>query len=347
MKKKLFLIIKKNIKNKFIKNVRFNSTISSVPRLVLELKKPAIISEIIYNKHTNNFVNLEIRFSETTVTKFSIAKHILKKNNGNILLFEEELKISNYNKSFKSKSVKVSNEKSKILKNNTSNEKYIVFIDPGHGGRDPGAIGRLGTLEKNITLKMSIMLRKALKKFKNINPMLSRNKDIYLSLKERTNLAKKNNADILISIHADSSRNINAKGISVFSLSDKASDKEARMLAKRENKEDNFFSNKNRIKDPIIFDTLIKMYQREAMNDSAFLAKKILANLEKTKLAVNRGHRFAGFSVLKSYEIPSVLIEIGFLSNKLEEKKLLNTKYLNELSNSLAAAINNYFHIHK
>ncbi len=85
------------------------------------------------------------------------------------------------------------------------------------------------------------------------------------------------------------------------------------------------------------------MYQREAMNDSSFLAKNILLNLEKTKLAVNRGHRFAGFSVLKSYNLPSVLIEIGFLSNKQEEKKLLNSKYLNELSIGLASAIQNYF----
>ena len=102
------------------------------------------------------------------------------------------------------------------------------------------------------------------------------------------------------------------------------------------------FSNNEKIKDPLIYGTLIKMFQREAMNDSAFLAKKILSNLEKTKLAVNRGHRFAGFTVLKSYDIPSVLIEIGFLSNKQEEKKLINSKYLNELSKNLAIAIENY-----
>ena len=82
-------------------------------------------------------------------------------------------------------------------------------------------------------------------------------------------------------------------------------------------------NNNEKIEDPLIYGTLIKMFQREAMNDSAILAKKILSNLEKTKLALNRGHRFAGFTVLKSYDIPSVLIEIGFLSNKQEEKKLL------------------------
>ena len=84
------------------------------------------------------------------------------------------------------------------------------------------------------------------------------------------------------------------------------------------------------------------MFQREAMNDSAFLAKKIILNLKKTKLALNRGHRFAGFAVLKSYDIPSVLIEIGFLSNKQEEKKMLNSKYMKNLSQGLANAIENY-----
>ena len=346
--KKIIFKDKENTKNKFIKSLSSYSKNRSSSRFVLELKEPAIITEIIFdNIRNNDFGNLQIQFSETTVTKFSIAKHVLKKNKGNILLFGEKIKVSSDKKSYKRKLIEVHSGKPEILKKNNLKKKYIVFIDPGHGGRDPGAISSLGTLEKNITLKSSIMLKKALKKFKHINPILSRDKDIYLSLKERTNLAKINNADIFISIHADSSRNINAKGISVFSLSDKASDKEARILAKRENQVDNFLSNKNKIKDPIIFDTLIKMFQREAMNDSSFLAKKILSNLEKTKLAVNRGHRFAGFSVLKSYNIPSVLVEIGFLSNKQEEKKLLSTKYLNELSNGLAAAINNYFSSHK
>ena len=156
-------------------------------------------------------------------------------------------------------------------------------------------------------------------------------------------LAKQNKADVFISIHADSSKNKKANGISVFSLSDKASDKQAQLLAQRENEVDNLFSNVEKIEDPLIFGTLIKMFQREAMNDSSFLAKNILSHLEKTKLAVNRGHRFAGFTVLKSYDIPSVLIEIGFLSNRKEEKRLLKQEYLKELSKSLAVAIENYF----
>ena len=101
----------------------------------------------------------------------------------------------------------------------------------------------------------------------------------------------------------------------MFSLSDKASDNEAKILANRENGVDNILVGKKIIKDPSVYGSLIKMFQREAMNESSFLAKKIILNLKKTKLAVNRGHRFAGFAVLKSYEIPSILIEIGFLSN--------------------------------
>ena len=338
--KNKFSFNNKNIKtNKLIKNVRFNKKNIHGARLVIELKQPAIITDIIYDElNGDDFINLQILLSKTTVTNFAVAKHILKENDGKFLNFKQSLKF---------KLIEMPEEETKRLINNTSKEKYIVFIDPGHGGRDPGAIGRLGTLEKNITLKTSIMLRKALKRYKNINSILSRDKDIYLSLKERTKLAKINNADIFISLHADSSKNNKSNGISVFSLSDKASDKEARMLAKRENDVDNFLGNKNKIKDPIIYNTLIKMFQRKAMNDSSYLAKKILSNLEKTKLAVNRGHRFAGFAVLKSYEIPSVLIEIGFLSNKQEEKKMLNTKYLNELSNGLAIAIGSYFDSYK
>ena len=338
--KNKFSFNNKNIKtNKLIKNVRFNKKNIDGARLVIELRQPAIITDIIYDKlNSEDFINLQILLSKTTVTNFAVAKHILKENDGKFLNFKQSLKF---------KLIEMPEEETKRLVHNTSKEKYIVFIDPGHGGRDPGAIGRLGTLEKNITLKTSIMLKKALKRYKNINSILSRDKDIYLSLKERTKLAKINNADIFISLHADSSKNNKANGISVFSLSDKASDKEARMLAKRENDVDNFLGNKNKIKDPIIYNTLIKMFQRKAMNDSSYLAKKILSNLEKTKLAVNRGHRFAGFAVLKSYEIPSVLIEIGFLSNKQEEKKMLNTKYLNELSNGLAIAIGSYFDSYK
>ena len=330
------IINKNNIYNdQLVKNIRVNKFSKSKTKVVIEFKKPTIISQIKYYKINDHSINLNMYFSDTSEVNYAIAKHALKKNEGDIFSFRNDIKLSS--KNFPSTVLK----KQKFNKKSTTN--YVVFIDPGHGGKDPGAIGQSGSLEKNITLKTSILLAKELRKKKKIIPILSRNKDFYLSLRKRTLLAKKNKADIFVSIHADSSKNKNANGISVFSLSDKASDKEAQLLAKRENEVDFFLTNDEKIKDPLIYGTLIKMFQREAMNDSAFLAKNILSNLEKTKLAVNRGHRFAGFTVLKSYDIPSVLIEIGFLSNKQEEKKLLNPKYLNEISIALADAIENYF----
>ena len=336
------LLIKKNKinNNELIKSVRVNQFSTSSSKFVIEFQKPTIISDIQYYKIDNQNFNLTMYFLDTSEVNYAIAKHTLHKNKGDIFSLNNDLKISS--KNFDLPLIKKNNV-NKIK----SKKKFIVFIDPGHGGKDPGAIGQLGTLEKNITLKASFLLAKYLKKNKKITPILSRNKDIYLSLRKRIILAKKNKADIFISLHADSSKNKKAKGISVFSLSDNASDKEAQLLAQRENKVDNLLSNNEKIDDPLIYGTLIKMFQREAMNDSSFLAKNILLNLEKTKLAVNRGHRFAGFTVLKSYDIPSVLIEIGFLSNKQEEKKLLNQNYLDELSKGLAKSIESYLSNHE
>ena len=332
------LKIKKNKidKDQFIKSIRVNQFTKAETKLVIEFKKPIIISDIEYYNISNQSINLNMYFSNTSEVNYAIAKHALHKNDGKIFSLKNDINISTKNVELPV----INKQKFNKIK---SKKNYVVFIDPGHGGKDPGAIGQLGTLEKNITLNASILLEKELRKNKKINPILSRNKDVYLSLRKRILLAKYNKADIFVSIHADSSKNKKAKGISVFSLSDKASDKEALLLAKRENEVDIILNNNEKIEDPLIYGTLIKMFQREAMNDSAILAKKILSNLEKTKLAVNRGHRFAGFTVLKSYDIPSVLIEIGFLSNKQEEKKLINSKYLNKLSKNLAIAIENYF----
>ena len=337
------IFTKKSLQSNLIKEIRYSYENIKGSTLVLDMTKPGIITNIIYEKNINGINNLKIKIQKTTAAKFAIAKHIIKNNNGNLESLNTNIIISKQQKKISPDSPISPKEKPIIFNKNKSYKKYIVFIDPGHGGKDPGAIGQLGTREKDITLKASILLAKKLRKIRIITPILSRNKDIYLPLRQRTKLAKINNADIFISIHADSSRNRKAKGLSVFSLSNKASDREAEMLAKRENNVDNILGDKNIIKDPLIYGSLIKMFQREAMNESSFLARKILINLEKTKLTVNRGHRFAGFAVLKSYDIPSILIEIGFLSNKNEEKRLLNKYYLNELTDGLTNAIEDYF----
>ena len=353
-----YSIKKMNVKTDLIKQIRFGYPTRSLSRLVIELDQPAIISEFFYKKDINNkIINLQMGIIRASEASFSIAKHVLSQNNGNILNLNDndnkkkildyenkinlyENKINTFPKLRPKKIIDLKKYDDKIQIEKKDN--YVVFIDPGHGGRDPGAIGTLGTLEKDITLKVSLELAKALKKTNKINPILSRTTDIYLPLRKRINLAKINKADIFISLHADASKNIAANGISVFSLSDQASDKEAKMIAEKENAVDIIPGISSEINDPIIFGTLIKMIQRQAMNDSAFLARNIIMSLKKTKLAFNRGHRFAGFAVLKAYDIPSILIEIGFISNIEEEKKMLNKKYLENLSKNLTIAIVKY-----
>ena len=337
----------KETKQTLLTDVRLSSKSKLGSKLVLELSQPAIISDFFFNKvkNSNELLNLEMSISNTSKTSFSIAKHVLYKNKGNFLTLNDKISLSESKKQIRLNQINFNSLPLKRPKNyrvSKLEKKIIVFIDPGHGGKDPGAIGALGTLEKDLTLKASLLIAKVLNKNIQINALLSRTGDYFIPLRKRIELAKKNKADIFISIHADSSKNKKASGISVFSLSDVASDKEAQRLAKKENEVDKILGLKESIKDPLIYGSLIKMFQRESMNDSSILAKNIISNLKETKLAVNRGHRFAGFAVLKSYDIPSVLIEIGFLSNKQEEKKMLNNIYMKNLSQGLANAIESY-----
>jgi len=226
-------------------------------------------------------------------------------------------------------------EKAKI------NKKYIIVIDPGHGGKDPGAIGINGTFEKDINLLFAKIIRSVLSS-SNIKVKLTRTDDRYLYLRERINFAEKLKADLFISIHADASKNRKASGFSIFSLSDKASDKEANELAQRENKSDFIGGLKIRHSDPLIKDNLIKIFQRQTMNESSKIANIVIKNIKKTSIK-NRGHRNAGFVVLKSLTIPSILVELGFITNKKEEKLLNNKRYLTKISKIISLSILNYF----
>ena len=216
--------------------------------------------------------------------------------------------------------------------------KWVVFIDAGHGGKDPGAIGYSGTHEKNITLKASLELARQLEATGKVKVVLSRENDVYHRLRQRIELARQNKADLFISLHADAAENRKAKGVSVFTLSDKASDAEAARLAARENKADLLGGPDLGATDPIVSDALLGMFQRESLNQSSLLAAAIIdafSGLPTPK----RGHRFAGFAVLKAPDIPSVLIEMGFLTNKEDEKKLKSAAYRRDLMARITKAV--------
>ena len=221
------------------------------------------------------------------------------------------------------------------------NKKYTIVIDPGHGGKDPGAIGINGTFEKDINLLFAKILRSVLSS-SYIKVKLTRTDDRYLYLRERINFAEKLKADLFISIHADASKNQKASGFSIFSLSDKASDKEAKKLAQRENNSDFIGGLKIRHSDPFINDNLIKIFQRQTMNESSKIANIVIKNIKKLSIN-NRGHRNAGFVVLKSLTTPSILLELGFITNKKEEKLLNDKRYLIKISKIISLSIFNYF----
>ena len=259
-------------------------------------------------------------YNELKVSKKNIQSDKLK----NVILYTDKKLESDFRK-----------EKEKI------NKKYIVVIDPGHGGKDPGAIGFNGTFEKDINLKFAKIIRSVLSS-NNIKVKLTRTDDRYLYLRDRINFAEKAKADLFISIHADASKNKKASGFSIFSLSDKASDKEAKELAKRENKSDLIGGLKIRHSDPFIKDNLIKIFQRQTMNESSKIANVVISNIRKLSIK-NRGHRNAGFVVLKSLTTPSILVELGFITNKKEEKLLNNKRYLTKISKIISLSILNYF----
>ena len=221
-------------------------------------------------------------------------------------------------------------------------ERWIVAIDAGHGGKDPGAIGLKGTREKQITLRAAKMLAEELGKTGKVTPVLIRSEDVYYKLRHRIKLAHDAQADLFVSLHADSAKNKKAHGISVFTLSDTASDKEAEYLARNENKADLIGGPDLAGEDPVAANELLRMFQRQTMNQSSQLAATILTQITDFPGSDKRGHRFAGFAVLKSPDIPSALVEMGFLSNRQDEANLNDPAYLRKLTRRLSRAIHGY-----
>ena len=217
--------------------------------------------------------------------------------------------------------------------------KWVVFIDAGHGGKDPGAIGHSKTQEKHITLAAALELARQLRATGAVEPVLSRDDDRYLRLRERIQLARSREADVFISLHADAAPSEKAYGLSIFTLSDIASDKEAALLAKKENQADLIGGPDLAVEDPQAADELLRMFQRESMNQSTYLASAILNQIGDLPGGTKRGHRFAGFAVLKAPDIPSVLVEMGFVTNRRDESNLKKETYRRKVVERLAGAI--------
>lgn len=219
-----------------------------------------------------------------------------------------------------------------------------IAIDAGHGGEDPGARGANGSHEKVITLAIAKKLKEKIDAEPNMRAMLTRDGDYFIPLATRVVKARKFKADLFISIHADAFTNPAARGSSVFALSEKgATSASARYLAKKENESDLIGGVSLDDKDPVLAKTLLDLSQTATINDSLKLGKAVLRHIgEVNKLHKPRVEQ-AGFAVLKSPDIPSILVETAFISNPEEERKLNDNDHQDKLVGSILSGIKKYF----
>lgn len=226
-----------------------------------------------------------------------------------------------------------------------SYHKPVVVIDAGHGGKDPGAIGVNGTREKDVVLKMSRELKNALQATGRYQVHLTRDDDRFIPLHGRVNIARNRKADLFISVHADSlaKPNTSVQGSTIYTLSEVASDKEAARAAARENKSDMIGGVDLTTENYEVSSILIDLVQRETMNLSAKFANMAIDSLSSRINVKSKAHRFAGFAVLKGVDTPSILLEIGYLSNKNEEQLLNQPGYRAKLAAGLVESINTFF----
>lgn len=226
----------------------------------------------------------------------------------------------------------------------TDARKPVIVIDPGHGGIDPGAIGRTtGVYEKSIALNAARILRDRLQKTGKFRVYLTRDSDVFLRLRERVAIARGHDADLFISLHADANPIHTVRGLSVYTLSNEASDREAEALAQRENKADLIAGVDLSDERPELINILLDLALRETMNFSARYANMLIGELGGRTRLLRGSHRFAGFAVLKAPDVPSVLIELGHLSNAEDERLLQQRSHLEAIADGIVKATEAFF----
>ena len=219
----------------------------------------------------------------------------------------------------------------------------VIVLDPGHGGIDPGTTGRRGTREKDAMLRVARTLRARLLATGRYRVVMTRNADVFVSLRRRIRIARRAGGDLFISLHADAIGLKGFRGASVYTLSERASDKEAAALARKENKADIIAGIDLRGESGEVRNILIDLARRETMNRSVRFARLLVSSMRRRVRMVGRSHRFAGFAVLKAPDIPSVLVELGYLSNRADETLLRSAGYRAKVARAMLGAIDRYF----
>jgi N-acetylmuramoyl-L-alanine amidase len=222
--------------------------------------------------------------------------------------------------------------------------KRVLVIDPGHGGVDPGAVGPGGTREKDVVLAMGLELRRQLEATGRYTVIMTREADRIVRLRDRLRVARESDGELFLSLHADSLvRAPDVRGASVYTLSERASTDEAARLASKENRADILAGIDLSDQEDIVTEILIDLAQRDANNKSVQVAEHFVGQLRSVTKMARRGRSQAGFVVLKSPDMPSLLIELGYLSNAADERALRDPAHLAGLASAMVAAVDSYF----
>jgi N-acetylmuramoyl-L-alanine amidase len=226
---------------------------------------------------------------------------------------------------------------------NAGMPKPLVMLDPGHGGKDPGAIGMSGTYEKQVALAAALELRRQLEAGGCYRVELTRDQDVFIPLDGRVERAQQRGAALFVSMHADALPDHSVRGASVYTLSQTASDAQTATLAQTENNADRFIGRQWRVTSPEVSHILASLVQQETRVGSVRIARNLVGSLDQDLPMLQNPERHAGFVVLKAADIPSVLVEMGFMSNSRDEAALRRADHRKLIAHAMRRAVDAFF----
>ena len=323
-----------------VKDVRYGALGGGKGRLVIETSTPVIIKAAFAIDKSNGLPDrIVVDFAKTSA---EVMKEATTQQMG-------DMRSANNPKAVPKTDLKtgrvVAPQKTSapVEKFDAAKAKKLVIIDPGHGGQDPGALGVNGAYEKTIVLAVGLELKRQLER-SGYRVEMTRSTDVFIPLGERVKFARRKGGDLFISLHADSIDRSNVTGASVYTLSDKASDKETAKLAERENKSDLIAGIDLSRQENDVADILLDLAARDTMNQSRYLAKTVITTLDSSNVKIlDTKYRSAGFAVLKAMDIPSILVEMGYLTNRQEVERLSNSAYRTQIATALKLSIDKFF----
>ncbi|UJS24978.1 N-acetylmuramoyl-L-alanine amidase [Thiothrix winogradskyi] len=329
-------------------------TLDKPDRVVIDLKNTTMQGKLKQGAHDRKPIT-GIRYSDRedgslrvvldVAEQVAVKSSLTAEGNSHVLTVSLNPTGKGSSGSGKSKPPKKSAEESKQLEKPATTEpskgKFIVVIDPGHGGKDPGAVGANGTLEKDVVLQVARKLKARIDREKGMKAILTRDGDKFIPLRERMDIAHKYKADLFISVHADANPSTRVSGSSVYILSENgASSEAARLLAESENSYELKFGVRHT--SDKIASVLLDLSQNAMMDRSLSLAKGVLNELAKVNNPLRRRVESARFVVLRSPDIPSMLVETAFISNPAEEKRLRTAEYQQKLASAMFQGVKRY-----